>query len=158
MGSEHNSIRHRPPSPFRIIAVFIIAVLLLSSLFIFNSPLEVTDFSEASSTRAGEGEENEDSEKGSRDSNRSRENRRDSDNDGIDDDEEVEMRTDPENPDTDSDGIPDGEDYYPLEPSLWRSPIQILMQVVLEILVFLTLIFSYVAYRLVHKRKEKKEE
>ncbi len=156
MGSEHISTRHRPPSRVRIIAVFILVILLLANIFIFTAPMVISEDSSDTHTR-GE-EEDDDTEAGSRDSNRTRESRRDSDNDGVDDEEEAQMMTDPQNPDTDSDGIPDGEDYYPLDRSLWRSPFQILMQVLVEIGVFLTLIFSYVAYRLLRRRRDLKEE
>jgi hypothetical protein len=156
MGSEHISTRQGPPSRVRIIAVLILVILLLVNIFIFTTPMVMGEDSSDTHTR---GEEDEDeTEAGSRDSNRTRENRRDTDNDGIDDEDEMEMGTDYEDPDTDSDGIPDGQDYYPLDRSLWRSPFEILMQVLLEIGVFLTLIFSYVAYRLLRRRREAKEE
>jgi hypothetical protein len=82
----------------------------------------------------------------------------DSDHDGLTDIEELEIGTDPENPDTDSDGISDGQDHYPLDPSQWLSPFQILMLVILVFTAFLTLILSYIAYLRLNKKKKKKEE
>jgi hypothetical protein len=156
MGSEHISTRHRPQSRVRILAVFVLVILLLTSAIIFTSHSDIIENVAGDQTRGEEGDDN--TTASSRDSNRTRENRRDSDNDGVDDQDEMEMGTDHENPDTDSDGIPDGEDYYPLDKSLWRSPFEILFQVLLEIGVFLTLIFSYVAYRILRRRREAKEE
>ena len=40
----------------------------------------------------------------------------DSDNDGIEDGDEVDNGTDPLDPDTDDDGIQDGEDDFPNDP------------------------------------------
>ncbi len=42
----------------------------------------------------------------------------DDDNDGLSDDEEANLGTDPKNPDTDGDGLDDGDDPYPLDPTL----------------------------------------
>jgi len=156
MGSEFIPMRPQPPSKRRSIIALVIIIMLFSNTFIPNSPLEIVDDSQASSTR-GEGDD-ENTTTNTRETNRTRDGRRDSDNDGLNDEEELEMNTDPENPDTDSDGISDGQDYYPLDPSLWRSPVQIFMQVVLEIMVFLTLTLSYIAYRRLSKRKKNKEE
>lgn len=156
MGSKHTSSRFPPPWRFRILAIQLVVLLLLASAFIFNSPLDIIEDSSGEHTRSEDEDGN--TTTSSRDSNRTRDNRRDSDDDGVDDDKEMEMRTDPDNPDTDSDGIPDGEDYYPLDSSLWRSPFEILSQVIIEISVFLILIFSYVTYRKLKKRGDRESD
>jgi hypothetical protein len=80
---------------------------------------------------------------------------RDSDDDGLTDLKEFELGTDPEDSDTDSDGVPDGQDYYPLDSSQWLSPLQTLFQGVLLVVVILTLILSYFAYRRLKKKGKK---
>jgi hypothetical protein len=79
----------------------------------------------------------------------------DSDNDGLSDIREFDLGTDPENPDTDSDGVLDGEDFYPLDPSRWQSPLHVLFQIVLMLVVILTLIASFIAYRRLKKEGKK---
>jgi hypothetical protein len=153
MGREYSSTRLRSPFRLRLLAVFIIIILLLSNAFIFNSPLGITGNSLADSYDEKETEKDSNAqERNSTNSSRSRRERTDSDNDGLDDYEEEEMGTDPESWDSDGDGKADNLDYYPLNPSLWRSPFQIFLQVILEISVFFTIVFSYLIFRRLRKK------
>ena len=45
----------------------------------------------------------------------------DTDNDGLTDYQEVQMKTNPLNPDTDGDGHLDGQDAFPLDPKKWET-------------------------------------
>jgi hypothetical protein len=47
----------------------------------------------------------------------------DIDNDGLTNDEEHAIGTDPYKPDTDGDGVNDKNDYYPLDPSRWKKEV-----------------------------------
>jgi hypothetical protein len=128
-------------------------ILLLSSAFIINSPLEIIESSQGESYDEKEGEKDSNANsRNSTNSSRSRRDRTDSDNDGLSDYEEVEAGTDPESWDSDGDGRADSQDYYPLNPSLWRSPFQIFLQVILEISVFFTIVFSFLIVRRLKKR------
>lgn len=153
MGREYISSRLRSPSRFRLYAIFIIMILLLSNAFIINSPLEMIENSQGESYDEKEAEKDSNAqERNSTNSSRSRVDREDSDNDGLYDYEEIEAGTDPESWDSDGDGKADSQDYYPLNPSLWRSPIQIFLQVILEISVFFTIVFSFLIYRRLRKK------
>jgi hypothetical protein len=45
----------------------------------------------------------------------------DSDNDGLDDSQEIHLGASPNSPDTDNDGVKDSEDKYPLDSSKWQA-------------------------------------
>ncbi len=81
---------------------------------------------------------------------------RDPDRDGLTNIEELNLGTDPEDPDTDSDGIIDSQDYYPLDPTRWRSPLQNALLVFFVVMILLTIPIVYFTYRRL-KNKEKKE-
>ncbi len=51
----------------------------------------------------------------------------DIDNDGLINDQEYTIGTDPYKPDTDGDGINDKNDYYPLDPSRWKKEVTSVM-------------------------------
>jgi hypothetical protein len=55
----------------------------------------------------------------------------DSDHDGLMDDYERELGTDPFNPDTDFDGVDDGKDIFPLDPSRWTHDITPMLELLL---------------------------
>jgi hypothetical protein len=141
---------------FKHLAVFIIIILILSIVSIFDSPLELIENSSASETRADKDDENTTS--SNQNANITHKDRRDTDKDGLKDDEEMEIGTDVSDEDTDDDGVNDKDDYYPLNPSLWRSPLNIFLQVAFELTLILIFFISYIAYLQLKRKKERQEK
>jgi type II secretory pathway pseudopilin PulG len=91
----------------------------------------------------------------------------DSDGDGMSNIAEFTASTDPKKRDTDSDGVPDGEDYAPLDKGVWEEPkpeekwtddpLNILLLVAIVLVVVLLLI-GLIVFLLVRSRKRSKEE
>jgi hypothetical protein len=154
MGREYESTRRRSPLRLSPLAISMIIILLLSNVLVYNTPLNISGNSLADSLDDDKETEKDSNgqERNSTNSSRSRRDRTDSDNDGLDDNEEIERGTDPESWDSDGDGKADSQDYYPLNPSLWRSPVQIFLQVILEVCVFFTIIFSFLIFRRLRKK------
>jgi hypothetical protein len=82
----------------------------------------------------------------------------DSDHDGLTDLEEFDLGTDIENPDTDSDGILDGQDFYPLDPTRWRSPLQESLIAFFSVLIILTITIVFITNRRLKKKGKKEAE
>ncbi|UCE73155.1 MAG: hypothetical protein JSV56_08940, partial [Methanomassiliicoccales archaeon] len=81
----------------------------------------------------------------------------DDDDDGILDETEIFMGTSPINSDTDGDGIPDGEDYYPLDTEKWEEPVKDSLSLIWLLIPIFAIVVLILVVALLKRRKKKEE-